>query len=146
MKIKNTVIICCIVFFYSLIPIQAQPVVAPGPDRVQELYDAIASCKKSIKELEIKIKDMQEQGETSKPEYIAAEAMIDYGEACVRLCRQDLDKLKKDYPEWFNQSGATIDLGDKHGNKAPWELEKEAQNLMIALVRIRRGLAEFKPY
>ena len=134
----------CLLCFYGLIPIQAQTITAPGPDLVASFYDEITVCKQSQKEAETTLKVMQElSGLYTQDQFDAAKSNIALFKACVGLCSNELDKLKKDYPEWFRLSGATIDLG-RHGNTTPMELEKQTQNLIIALARIRSAFAQFR--
>ena len=121
MRTKHLTLIC-IIFCLSLSSKTAAQVL-PGPAQVNALIDAIKYCDKLIVEAEKALDNMEKNpSEGTYKEYKDWQKIREDATRCAAENRVKLEKLRKEYPGWFNQPSTTVDLG-RAGHMTARQLE-----------------------
>jgi len=117
MKKTTTVLILLMCFILSTNQINAQDnVPLPSQQRVETLLNSIDNCKTTIESFNNAINNMEENvGEYSLETYLDAKRWKKFAEDCLTASRKEINKLREDFPEWFNNPGIIMPIGrDRH--------------------------------
>ena len=117
--------------------ITAQGYQSPSRELVESYLDQINSCKDFLNELEADIADMEKNAQqVTLAQYNEAKALHSRAKTCLAATRAKLDELRKDYPGWFNNPGAVLNLS-KGNHVTPKGLNK---GLEAVTAKIRKLL------
>ncbi|MBT8255929.1 MAG: hypothetical protein KJO23_05240 [Bacteroidia bacterium] len=102
---------------------------------VQTLLDELADCKKTKTETETRIAFMESNpGNYTLAQYLSAKEFLKDLKNCIKSNRAQLERLRKDYPEWFNSPSAFTDLRLSPPRlRNPPEMEDAIRELQEAL-------------
>lgn len=119
-----------LLFLLYLTPGLAQTYTPPSKELVEELLEQINDCKKEAASLKAFL--ATDEGINAFLNYEAykkSRHRLEKVEKCIAKTREELDKLRKDYPGWFNGS-STIDLSGRKKITAH-ELEQKVEELNV---------------
>lgn len=95
----------------------------PSPERVQSLLNQLESCRKNQESFKGEMAKIKANPDNYTYErYLSVKDAIKFTETCITSLKNYLDELRKDYPEWFNNSGVIVQL-DKGEKMTARELE-----------------------
>lgn len=124
-KLLNPILMLCIMFS---IAVHAQYQI-PSQERVQELLNQIENCKNQIDKTEKNIATMEAQAASyTLAQYNNGKALLERIKFCLNMSRAELANLKKEYPGWFNDPDAIINLG-KGIEIKPHDLQKKLNEI-----------------
>jgi len=127
---KNIVTILSFLLISIILIPQAQAQIFSIPSRqmVERLLGEIEECKEQLVDLEAELVDIKNNpGNYTYQDYLLTREIIQTGKDCVAFNRKKLDNLRKNYPEWFTDPQATIDLGRGH-SVTPKQLKKKVKD------------------
>jgi len=123
----------------------SQTYVSPSRELVQQLLNEIDKCKKDLANAEKGMAVMKKNpSEYSLETYLWVENLAKEAKECIAYNRKELDKLRDDYPGWFNSPSALAELNIRH------PLFRTMQEVMADLndmqAKIDAILARFKEF
>jgi len=110
---------------------------------VEKLLAEIEECENNLNDMELIFEKIQEFPEDyTYLKYKRVKEYISWAKKCIADKQKDLDNLRKNYPEWFSDPQATIDLGHGH-NITPKQLKKKVKDNKIALTDFLKKWKKF---
>lgn len=123
------ILITGILCMFFLAPLSAQGYTPPSQELVEQLLQQINDCKKEAEALREFLKtDLGIDAFLKYDEFKKNRYRLEEVEECIRKTREQLDKLRKDYPGWFNAPNATVTVHDRDQIAAK-DLEKKLEEL-----------------
>ena len=119
--------------------LKAQTYQYPSPERVEALLEEIQECKALLQEAEESLKAMKANPESvTLKEYLDANKLLKTSEKCVANRRKELDKLREEYPGWFNGTG-TVSSSKRNKQINGEALEKNWLQVEIIMRELRES-------
>jgi len=130
-----------LIFFFTGI-VYAQTYQYPSPERVETLLEEIKGCKALLEEAESSLKVMNADPESvTLKEYLDTQKLLKVAESCITKRRKELDKLREEYPGWFNGTGTVSSL--KRNKEIEGEdVEKNWIRIDIVMRELRESFDE----
>jgi DNA repair exonuclease SbcCD ATPase subunit len=138
--ILKPVLLFCLVFS---IQTQAQNNNFPSQERVEELLENINICKDNLAQYDSELKEIENNPDNfTYGQYLELKKKEKETENCIAQSRKELDTLRKDYPEWFNNPDAVMPLSNRQ-EISPRELEEIIEiDLEKEIAELKRRVAE----
>ena len=127
---------------FSTTMLEAQNYQIPSPERVDILIQRKKTCTNELNLAEDELKTMEEDPDSySLSEYLEVKKLVDELKKCVASFNEELEKLRKDYPGWFNNPSAVANGKKKGDHITPRqvEIDYDALHRKILAVIARYG-------
>ncbi|MEM7086171.1 MAG: hypothetical protein AAF489_08325 [Bacteroidota bacterium] len=136
------VLLICVMGFSE---ITAQTYVSPSRELVEQLLNRLETCKASLANANKGIAAMKKNPQDYSLEtYLWVENLAKEADKCIADLRKQLDKLRKDYPGWFNSPSAFADINLRPPTlRSPLEMEDALAKIER---KIHNALAQFKEF
>ncbi|MEL6811332.1 MAG: hypothetical protein AAFP76_08370 [Bacteroidota bacterium] len=121
----------------------AQGYQVPSRELVETLLTQLEKCKANLANAEKGLIEMKKNpGEYSLETYLWVENNAKEARECITQRREELDRLRKDYPGWFNSPTAFTDIKLKYPEiHSPRELAELLDGIELKITKV---LAEWK--
>jgi hypothetical protein len=138
--ILKPVLLFCLVFS---IQTQAQNNNFPSQERVEGLLETINICKENLAQYDSELKEIEnDPNNYTYGQYLELKKKEKETEDCITQSRKELDTLRNDYPEWFNNPDVVIPLSNRQ-EISPRELtEIIERDLEEELAELKRRATE----
>ena len=125
---KFQLLLFCLLFSLNM---TAQTYTPPNQNDVETLIDDIERCKSNIEKAEQQMEKLEaDPGNYTYATYKNLQDAINENKKCVAAARKELEKLRKDYPGWFNSPSATVP-----NRQYNWVTPRELQELLDEVER-----------
>jgi len=115
----------------------AQGYESPSRELVETLLEQLDECKRELTEAENGISLMEKSpGEYTLATYLATKDFIKKLKNCIKSSRSRLERIRKDYPGWFNSPSAFSDI------RLSWPKINSPKEMEEALARMRVLMAQ----
>jgi len=126
-----------ILVFAGMLKAQTYPY--PSQERVDTLLEEIQECKVLLQKMQESLDAMNATPEsTTLKEYLDTKKLIEVGERCIADRRKELDKLREEYPGWFNGTGSVLS-SKRNREIAGEDIEKEWLKIDILMRQLRES-------